>query len=71
MPIHEREQRCSAAHHDRRLTPAMGKPVLADNETPEEVLVALGDDAEGAVGSTAPPETGGVDTGGSAPPETR
>ena len=53
------------------VTPAMGKPVLADNETPEEVLVALGDDAEGAVGSTAPPETGGVDTGGSAPPETR
>ena len=43
--------------------PAQGKPVLAETPTAEEVQVALGDDAEGAVGSDAPMESEGVDTG--------
>jgi hypothetical protein len=46
------------------VTPAQGKPVLTDVEAPEEVEVAFGDDAEGAVGSSSPTESGGVDTGG-------
>jgi hypothetical protein len=45
------------------VTPAQGKPVLADVDKPEEVEVAMGDDAEGAVGSGAPVEAAGVDTG--------
>ena len=45
------------------VTPATGKPVLADLPTPAEVEVALGDDAEGAIGSDAPAEAQGVDTG--------
>ena len=45
------------------VTPATGNPALADLETPAEVEVALGDDAEGAIGSGAPAKSAGVDTG--------
>ena len=46
------------------VTPAQGQPARTDVEAPEEVEVAFGDDAEGAIGSSSPTESTGVDTGG-------
>lgn len=54
----------SGGPHSHYVTPAQGKQESAAVETPEEVEVAFGDDAEGAVGSGAPVESTGADTGG-------
>lgn len=54
----------AAATSSPDATAAHGSAQSAEVETPEEVEVAFGDDAEGAVGSGAPVESTGADTGG-------
>jgi len=63
-------------HNDSSVTTgAQGEPVQSNSETPEDIQVAQGDDAEGAIGSPSPTESGasenagGPDTLGGARPD--